>query len=133
MNEDNSESSFGKVKKGFKKVIGGSAEVVEGTAQGIKHAVEDTKEGAEKTAKDAKERTREAADTDTYASSSEQTENKDYNKAGGNEPMNAEDIASDEPTSVKREQGTGIAEEGQTGTDTAEAKEKFKKKGMTEV
>jgi hypothetical protein len=135
MNDDDSESSFDKVKKGFKKVIGGSAEVVEGTAQGIKHAVEDTKEGAEKTAKDAKEKTRVAADTDTdtYASSSEQTENRDYNKAGGNEPMNPEDIASHEPTSVKRDQDTGIAEEEQTGTDTAEAKEKFKKKGMTEV
>lgn len=132
MNEDDSESSFDKVKKGFKKVIGGSAEVVEGTAQGIKHAVEDTKEGAEETAKDLKEKTR-AADKETYASSSEQTENRDYNKAGGNEPMNPEDIASDEPTSVNRDQGTGIAEEGQTGTDTAEAKEKFKKKGMTEV
>ena len=133
MNEDGSESSFDKVKKGFKKVIGGSAEVVEGTAQGIKHAVEDTKEGAGKTAKDVKEKTREAADTDTYVNSSEQTQNRDYNKAGGNEPMNPEDIASHEPTSVKRDQYTGIAEEEETGTDTAEANEKFKKKGMTEV
>ena len=55
MNEDNTESSFDKVKEGVKKVVGGSAEVVEGTAQGVKEAVEDTKEGVEEAAEDAKE------------------------------------------------------------------------------
>jgi hypothetical protein len=130
MTEDNSEGAFDKVKKGFKKVVGGGAEVVEGTAQGVKEVVEDTKEGVEEAADDVKETTREATDTDTY---SEQTENRDYNKAGGNEPMNPEDIASHEPTAVSRDEDTDITEEGQTGADSAEAKEKFRKKGMTDA
>jgi hypothetical protein len=126
------EKAFDKVKKGFKEtaegvreVVGGTAEVVEGTAQGVKEAVEDTAEGVEDTA-------REATDTDTYTKSYDQTENREYNKAGGNEPMNPEDIASHEPTAVKRDQDTGITE-GQAGMDSAEAKEKFRKKGMTET
>lgn len=90
------EKAFDKVKKGVKEVVGGTAEVVEGTAQGVKEAVEDTKEGVEDTA-------REASDTDTYTKSYDQTENRDYNEAGGKEPMNPEDIASHEPTAVKRD------------------------------
>jgi hypothetical protein len=133
MNEENSEGAFDKVKKGFKKVVVGSGKVVEGTGQGVKEVVEDTKEVVKEAADDVKETTREATDTDTYSSSSEQPENRDYNKAGGNEPMNPEDIASHEPTAVSRGEDTGITEEGQTGADSAEAKEKFRKKGMTEI
>jgi len=47
--------------------------------------------------------------------------------------MNPEDIAGHEPTAVNRGQETDIAEKGQTGTDSAEAQEKYKKKGMTET
>ena len=126
------EEPFDKVKKGFKEAGEGVKDVVEGAGEGVKEAVEYTKEGVEKTAEDAKESARVATDTDTYTKSYE-TDNRDYNKAGGNEPMNPEDIASHEPTAVSRDQDTGITEEGQAGTDSAEAKEKFRKKGMTET
>ncbi|HKQ21886.1 MAG TPA: hypothetical protein VJS91_07595 [Nitrososphaeraceae archaeon] len=57
-------------------------------------------------------------------------ENKKDNPAGGKEPMNPEDIGEN---AVDRGEETGIAEEGQTGTDSAEAREKFRKKGMTDA
>ena len=38
-----------------------------------------------------------------------------------------------EPTAVKRDTETDIAEGGQTGTDSPEAQEKYKKKGMTDA
>jgi hypothetical protein len=39
-----------------------------------------------------------------------------------------------EPTAVKRDQeDQKITSEGQTGTDTAEAQEQYRKKGMTKV
>ena len=47
--------------------------------------------------------------------------------------MNPEDIASHDPNAVSRDQDTGITEEGQAGTDSEEAKEKLRKKGMTET
>jgi hypothetical protein len=47
--------------------------------------------------------------------------------------MNPEDIAAHEPTAVKRDQDTEIAGEGETGADSPEAREKFRKKGMTET
>jgi hypothetical protein len=115
MNEDNSEGSFDKVKKGIKETAEGVKEGIEDTAGGIK-------DGAEK-----------AIDSDTYTGSSEDNENRDYNQPGGKEPMNPEDIASHEATAVSRDQDTGITEEGQAGTDSAETKEKFRKKGMTET
>ena len=95
------EKAFDKVKKGVKEVVGGTAGVVEGTAQGIKEAVEDTKEGVEDTAE-------EVVDPETHTGSGDNRENRDYNDAGGKEPMNTDDIASHEPTAVKRnkEQGT---------------------------
>lgn len=53
-----------------------------------------------------------------------------YNESGGKEPMNPEDIGEN---AVNRGQDTEIASEGQTGTDSPEAQEKYRKKGMTEV
>jgi len=114
MTEDNSEDSFDKVKKGLKETAEGVKEGVEETAEGIK-------EGVAETARES---------TDSYTKLYEKTENREYNKAGGNEPMNPENIASHEPTAVKRDQDTEIT---QTGTDSAEAKEKYRKKGMTET
>jgi hypothetical protein len=132
MNEDDSSSSFDKIKEGFKKVVGGSAEVVEGTAQGVKETVEDTKEGVEETAEDVNEKTREGVNSDTYTGN-EDNANREYNESGGKEPMNPEDIASHEPTAVQRKRDTEIAEDGQTGTDSPEAQEKYRRKGMTET
>ncbi len=57
---------------------------------------------------------------------------KDYNESGGNEPMNPEDIASHEPTAVTRDEDTEIASQAQTGTDSPEAREKYRQQGMTE-
>jgi len=44
--------------------------------------------------------------------------------------MNPEDI---EQTAVNRGENPEITEEGNTGTDSPEAREKYQKKGMTEV
>ena len=125
MNEDDSKSSFDKVKEGVKKVVGGSAEVVEGTAQGVKEAVEDTKEGVEEAAEDAKEGVEETGsdikegaeeageeieegaeevtDSETYDATKDENEVIE-NEEGGKDPMNPDDIAKHEPTAVKRDQ-----------------------------
>ena len=62
--------------------------------------------------------------------SSEEKEKKNYK---GKDPMSPEEITSHEPTAVKRDPDTGIVEGGKTGTDTPEAKEKYRKEGMTKV
>ena len=67
---------------------------------------------------------------DNYMTSFEEENKKNYK---GKDPMSPEKITSHEPTAVKRESDTEIAEGGKTGTDTEEAKEKYRKKGMTEV
>lgn len=114
-----------KVKKGLKEVVGGTAGVVEGTAQGIKEAVEDTKEEVDETANEK--------DTEKYSKSYEGADNRQYENAGGKDPMDPDDITKHEPTAVKRDQDTEITEEGQTGTDSSEAQDKYRKKGMTEA
>ena len=146
-----SEDSFEKVKKGLKETAGGVKETAEGvaeglveTAEGVKETAEDaaegveeTAEGVEETAEDAAEGVEETAekvtDSDTYLGSDKEMEKRDYNEVGGKEPMNPEDIAAHEPTAVKRDQDTEIAGEGETEADSPEAREKFRKKGMTET
>src|ERR687897_657796 len=50
------------------------------------------------------------------------------------EPMTPAKIKKHEPTAVKRDPNDQtIVEEGQTGTDTQEAEEEYKRKGMTKV
>jgi hypothetical protein len=50
------------------------------------------------------------------------------------EAMTPAKIKSHEPTAVKRDsKDQEIVEEGQTGTDTQEAEEEYKRKGMTKV
>ena len=49
------------------------------------------------------------------------------------DPMSPENIRKHEPTSVQRNEDTNITREGQAGTNTEEAREKYRKKGMTEV
>lgn len=50
------------------------------------------------------------------------------------EPMTPAQIKKHEPTAVKRDPNDQtIVEEGQTGTDTQEAEEEYKRKGMTKV
>jgi hypothetical protein len=62
--------------------------------------------------------------------SENENENKNYK---GKDPMSPEQINSHEPTAVQRDSDTEIAEEGNTGTNTQEAKEKYRKEGMTKV
>ena len=63
--------------------------------------------------------------------SSSENRKKDYQ---GKDPMSPEKIASHEPTAVKRDPNDQeIAEGGQTGTNTEEAKQKYRKEGMTKV
>ena len=95
MSEDRSEDSLDKVKKGLKKTAEGVKEGVEDTAEGVKEGVEDTaegvKEGVEDTAEGVKEGVEDTVgeitdkDTYTYTKSYAQTDNREYNKAGGND------------------------------------------------
>jgi len=109
MTEENSENAFDKVKEGVKKVVDGGAKVVEGTAQGVEEVVEDTKEGVEDAAEDVKDTADEVTDSDTYTGSEHESEKRDHNESGGKEPMNPEDIASHEPTAVKRDKKQGTS------------------------
>ena len=56
--------------------------------------------------------------------------NREFNQYGDKEPMNPEDIGQD---AIDRGQDTGIAEGGQIGTNSPEAQEKYRKKGMTDA
>jgi hypothetical protein len=95
---------------------------------------EKIKKGVKDTAEKITDSAEKVADPDTYTGSDEEKEvNREYNEAGGKEPMKPEDIAGHEPTAVKRDQDTEIAEGGQTGTDSPEAREKYKKSGMTDA
>jgi hypothetical protein len=94
------------------------------------------KKGVKDTAEKITDSAEKVADPDTYTGSDEEKEinkNREYHEAGGKEPMNPEDLAGHEPTAVKRDQDTEIAEGGQTGTDSPEAREKYKKRGMTDA
>ncbi|HEY9491830.1 MAG TPA: hypothetical protein VIP56_07580 [Nitrososphaeraceae archaeon] len=51
-----------------------------------------------------------------------------------NDPMSPENIREHEPTAVNRDQeNSEIVEEGQAGTRSTKAQEKYRRKGMTEV
>jgi len=91
------------------------------------------KEGLKKAGSKVEDTAKDVVDADTYTGSDKEREKREYNEAGGKEPMNPESIAANEPTAVKRDQDTDIADEGQTGTDSPEAREKFKKSGMTDT
>jgi hypothetical protein len=91
------------------------------------------KEGVKKVAGKVEDTAEDVVDPDTYTGSDKERENREYDKAGGKEPMNPEDIGSHEPTAVERKEDTNIAEGGQTGTDSPEAREKYKKSGMTDA
>jgi hypothetical protein len=122
-------------------VIEGVKDAVEGMIEGVKDTADVAKEGIEDTADVVEETADDATDPDAYTykayseerKSTRYDENRGYNKSEDEEPMNPEDIAGHEPTAVKRDQGTDIAEEGQTGTDSPEAQDKYRKKGMTET
>jgi hypothetical protein len=94
------------------------------------------KEGLKKAGSKVEDTAKDVVDPDTYTGSDQEKEkevNREYNETGGKEPMNPEDIAKHKPGAVKRDQDTDIADEGQTGTDSPEAREKYKKSGMTDT
>jgi hypothetical protein len=68
---------------------------------------EKVKKGIKETAEGIKETAEEAIDPDTYTGSDDERKNREYNEAGGKEPMNPEDIAEHEPTAVKRDKNQG--------------------------
>ncbi len=79
---------------------------------------------------EAKEMYRKKGMTKVYPSQAE-IKRKPYT---GKDPMSPEEILSHEPTAVKRDPHDQIiAKGGKTGTDTEEAKEMYRKKGMTKV
>ena len=108
------------VKEGVEDTAEGVKEGVEDTAEGVKEGVEDTaegvKEGVEDSTEGVKETARETTDKDTYTKSYEQTENREYNKAGGNDK--AEDISKKTVENLRdakenlRQKAAKIADEG---------------------
>ena len=68
---------------------------------------EKVKKGVKETAEGVKETAEEAIDPDTYTGSDDERKNREFNEAGGKEPMNPEDIAEHEPTAVKRDKNQG--------------------------
>jgi methyl-accepting chemotaxis protein len=93
----------------------GVRETAEGVVEGVKDTVNVVKGGIDETADAFEETADEVKDSDTYKRLSEETkstkydENRDYDKSGGKEPMNPEDIASHEPTAVKRDKNQGTS------------------------
>jgi hypothetical protein len=92
------EDSFEKVKKGLKE-----------TGEGLKETGEGLKEGVEETADVFEDTEKEVTEADTYTSSDEERKSREFNEAGGKEPMNPEDIASHEPMAVKRDKKQGTS------------------------
>ena len=74
--------------------------MTEDTFEKVKKGVKETAEGIKETAK-------EAIDPDTYTGSDDERKNREFNEAGGKEPMNPEDIVEHEPTAVKRDKNQG--------------------------
>jgi methyl-accepting chemotaxis protein len=103
------------VKDAAEGVVEGVKETAEGVVEGVKDTVQGVKEGVEETADVFEESADKVTESDTYKRISEESknakydENRDYNKSGGKEPMNPEDIASHEPTAVKRDKKQGTS------------------------
>ena len=114
---------------------------VKDKAKGVKDAVVDT-------TKDVAGKAKDTVDSSTQTSSSSTGREYEEGAAGTNtnrksdplteysdkEPMTPAKINAGEPTAVKRDPSDQkITSEGQTGTNTPEAQEEYRKKGMTKV
>ena len=103
------------VKDATEGVIEGVQETAEDVVEGVKDTVKGVKEGVDKTADAFEETADEVTETDTYKHLSQERkstkydQNRDYDKSGGKEPMNPEDIAEHEPTAVKRDKNQGTS------------------------
>lgn len=82
-----------------------------------------------------KEFTRKVTDKDTrLGDDDDKPEYKSEGEQGEKELMSPERIRKHGPTAVKRDQdGQNIVEEGQSDTDSQQAREEYKKKGITKV
>jgi methyl-accepting chemotaxis protein len=110
--EDTTESAIDiaeGVKDTTEGVIVGVKDTAEGVIEGVKDTAEVVEEGIEETADVFEDTAKEATDADTYTSSYEERKSGEFNGAGGKEPMNPEDIASHEPTAVKRDKKQGTS------------------------
>ena len=104
---------------GVKDAAQGFGEGVKETAEGFVEGVKDTtnvvKEGIDETADVVEETADEVKESDTYEHLYEDTkatkydDSRGYNRSGEKEPMNPEDIASHEPTAVKRDKNQGTS------------------------
>ncbi|HYG00495.1 MAG TPA: hypothetical protein VD815_10410 [Candidatus Saccharimonadales bacterium] len=122
----------------------------------LKDKVKDAKDAVVDTTKGAADKTKDTVDPSSdrsdqsYSSSSSSTGDRKYEEGGpgtdmnrsddplteyrDKEPMTPAKINAGEPTAVKRDPSDQtITSEGQTGTDTPEAQEEYRKRGMTKV
>jgi len=93
----------------------GVKETAEGIVEGVKDTVNVVKGGIDETADAFEETADEVTGSDTYRRLSEERknakydDNRDDDESGGKEPMNPEEIASHEPTAVKRDKNQGTS------------------------
>lgn len=114
----------------------------------VKEKVKDAKDTVVDTTKDAAEKTKGMVDS-TMGTSSLSTD-KEYEEGiagttmnrksdplteySDKEPMTPARLRAEGPTAVKRDPNDQtITEKGQTGTDTTEAQEEYRKRGMTKI
>ena len=71
--------------------------------------VEEVKDTVEEVKDEVKQAAKKVTDSDTYSSSYEERKSGEFKETGGKEPMNPEDIASHEPTAVKRDKKQGTS------------------------
>jgi hypothetical protein len=115
----------------------------------LKEKVKDAKDTVVDTTKDVADKTKDTVDS-SGKTSSRIPSDKEYEEgvAGTNihkksdplteysdkEPMTPAKLKVEEPTAVRRDPtDQTITSAGQTGTDTPEAQEKYRKKGMTKI
>jgi len=116
----------------------------------IKEKAKDVKDTVVDTTKDASEKAKDAADPAVKTSSNSNANDKEYEEGatGTNknrqsdplteysdkEPMTPAKLNAGEPTAVKRDPNDQqITSEGQTGTNTEQAEELYRKRGMTKI
>ena len=120
----------------------------------LKDKVKDAKDAVVDTTKDVADKTKDtidpSSDRNNQSYSSSAGGDRKYEEGGpgtdvsrtddplteyrDKEPMTPAKINAGEPTAVKRDPGDQqITSEGQTGTDTPEAQEEYRKRGMTKV
>jgi hypothetical protein len=143
------EETFNKIKKGAKQtgrgvtdtsegtietaegILGGIKETAESVFEGAKDTVEGTKVGIEKTADAFEDTSKQASHARTYKSRRKRkTTPKRKTTRKGTKSWR---YSFARVTALKRDDDSEIASKGQTGTDSAEAREKYRKQGMTEI